>query len=347
MSRLGKLANGLILTALVAGLVVAGAGALPVVLSPVDQSSEQTTYEEFEPETIVSEPLASTGTITPDKSLTDTTGEVLIDTSASNRFGRTDIQPMVTAFNEVGYETTLDAESDFEEKLTTADALVIIDPGSAYSEDQLDEIESFLNNGGRVVVLGEPNRVSVSVGLFGSSLQETQSDLTSFESKFGLQFNTEYVYDQSNNDGNYRRPIVSPHDDASLSPADTLGDAEDIVLYTPTEVQSTNGAEPILVTSPSAKQSGTDRTESRTVAVRDENLLAVGDSSFIGAERHNVGDNDIFLAAVVEFLVSGDRTLDVPTVDESDGDSADAPANETDENSGDAAAVGSVRIQSY
>jgi uncharacterized membrane protein YgcG len=41
--------------------------------------------------------------------------------------------------------------------------------------------------------------------------------------------------------------------------------------------------------------------------VRDGNVLAIGDARFIAADRYNVADNNVFLAGVVEFLVSGDR----------------------------------------
>lgn len=328
MSRLGKLANGIILTALVAGLVLVVAGALPALVSPISQDNEETTYSEFDPDTIVSEPLAASGGINPNADLADTNGEVVIDAAASNRFERADIQPMIAAINRVGYEATIDSSRDYEDKLANADALIIIDPGSEYSEGNLDEIEEFMNDGGRVLVLGEPNRVNLRVSLFGATIQTQESSLTTFENRFDLQFNTEYVYDQDNNDGNFRRPIVSPHDDAEISPSNTIDNANNVVMYTPTEVKSTSIAEPVLVTSSSAKQSGQDGESTRTVAIRDGNLLAVGDASFIGAERHNVGDNDVFLTAVVEFLVSEGQSSESDS--ESEGDNGGSTSgNET------------------
>lgn len=328
MSRLRKLANGIILTALVAGLVVIIAGALPVLVSPTSPDSENVNYSEFDPDNIVSEPLAASGTIDPDGGLAEANGEVVIDASASNRFERADIQPMIVAINSVGYDATVDDSVDFDEKLDDAEALVIIDPGSEYTTRQLNDIEEFLDNGGRVVVLGEPNRVNLRVSLFGSSIQTTESDLTSFENRFNLQFNTEYVYDQDRNDGNFRRPIVSPHEDGKISPSNTLDDADNIVMYTPTEVRSTSDGEPVLVTSSSAKQSGQDSEASRTVAVRDGNLLAIGDSSFIGAERKNVGDNDVFLAAIIEFLISEEQSSENIPEDELNSDSEDSDSEE-------------------
>jgi N-methylhydantoinase A/oxoprolinase/acetone carboxylase beta subunit len=67
-------------------------------------------------------------------------------------------------------------------------------------------------------------------------------------------------------------------------------------------------------------------------------VLAIGDASFITAGRHNVGDNDVFLESVVEFLVSGDDGTDV-SVGGSDSGTA-GNATDTDGTTGNATGEG-------
>jgi hypothetical protein len=215
--------------------------------------------------------------------------------------------PLTEAISKANHDVEY-PDRDLEGALDGAEALVVVDPGSRYSEDDLDAIETFADEGGRVVIFGNPNRFEVTAAALGSSISERESELGRLGARFDLHFDTRYVYDQERNDGNYRHVVASPPEGASLTDGNgSITDAEDVVLYTPTEVRSTDDGEPILVTGPNARTADSDTQREHTLAMRDGNVLAIGDARFIAADRYNVGDNEEFLAGVVEFLVSGDR----------------------------------------
>lgn len=339
--RLGRyaatLVKGLFVTALVAGVVVL---AVTVVVPPLTADPpEEQEIPEFSPDRVVSEPLPAEGSIEPQGSaeIADPNGIIVIDAGHSNRFSRPDVAPLVEAFARLDYEIRFHRSGPLDESLRDADGLIVIDPASRYTTEELDAMEEFETNGGRIAVFGEPTRIAVQAGLFGATLTEQQSQLTGIEARFGVQFDTRFVYDQDRNDGTYKNVLVGPTDDAALPPRNDagLGEVADVAMYTATEVRSTDDdAQPVLVTGSGARIDNGDGAEVRTVAVRNDGVLAVGDSTFLTAGRHNVADNEEFLAYVVEFLAAGDHTP--PTVEVIGADGGDGETG----NGGDAGTDG-------
>lgn len=297
--------KGFLLSAVIAVAIVSVA----VGLSVVDQSGPTAgpEYSEFDSEATVSEPLSQSGAVEPDSSVSGN-GGVVIDDANSVSLSRSDIQPLVEGIGRAGYDVSFRGREDMSTTLSDADALVIIDPGTSYDEDELDAIEAFVDAGGRLLILGEPTRTMIGGGPFGAQIVERDSELTELGSRFDLQFDTRYVYDQTRNDGTYQQVVAEPRDGATLPPEDgtSLTAVNDVAFTIATEVRSTGDADPILVTSESARTVGMNEPRRHTLAVRDGNVLAIGDASFIAADRYNVGDTDVFLSSVVEFLLSGD-----------------------------------------
>ena len=226
-------------------------------------------------------------------------GTVVIDRSHANRFSRADIEPLYRTLTRAGYEVEYHDRGPLGPALSDADAFVVIDPGAAYDGTDTDALRSFTDDGGRVLVLGEPNRVRVTAGIGGTSTTEREGEVSNLGAEFGLSFSTGYVYHQSANDGNYKHPIASPADDAE-------GVGEDVALYTAATVRPLEDGEVVLRLDRGGRLSDSDRTARYPVAVRTDGVLAVGDSTFVRADRYNVADNEEFLAYVVEFLTGGD-----------------------------------------
>ena len=313
--RRGTVAKGLLVTVALAAAIAVGAAVVP---SLAVDSPPQPEFETFDPDRTVTEGLPSTGTIEPEPPVVPAGGTVVIDAEGADR---SRLGPLSEAISKANHDVEYDPDR-LESAIDGADALVIVDPDTDYSEDELDAIEAFADEGGRVVIFGNPNRFEVTGGALGASLAERESDLRGLGERFDLYFDTRYVYDQERNDGNYRHVVAAPPENASLTDGNgSVGDAESVVLYTPTEVRSTADADPVLVTGPNARTADSDTQREHTLAVRDGNVLAVGDARFIAADRYNVGDNDEFLAGVVEFLVSGDRDAGPGGGDDEEGGS--------------------------
>ncbi len=317
----------IVVAVVVAALVTGG-----ILAALSDEPAPDPEFESFESAEIVSTGLPAEGAIepTPDGP-TEDGGTVVIDGSTDQR---SDLGPMTEAFANVGYNVTRNGGS-LVGSLDDADGLIIVDPRTEYTEAELDEIERFVDSGGHLVIFGEPNRfVLASGGLFGPQLSEVESGLAGVSSRFDVHFDTRYVYDQQRNDGNFRHVLVEPHPDASL-PGESFADVEEAVLYTPTEVRSTGSGEPVLVTGPHARMSDSDTAREHTVALRDQrgngSVLAVGDSRLISDDRYNVGDNDGFLAGVVEFVVSGESTPLAADSDQGSGDGSGGTGDGADD----------------
>jgi len=323
--RRGTVARGLLVAVAVAAAIAVAAAVVPTLF--VDTAPEPE-FRSFDPDRTVTTGLSSAGSIEPEPPVVPAGGTVVVDAGPDSR---SRLGPLAEAISAADHDVEYPAEG-LADSLDGADGLVIVDPETGYSERELDAIEAFADEGGRVVIFGNPNRFEISAGVLGSSLSERESELSELGGRFDLYFDTRYVYDQERNDGNYRHVLVRPPEDASLTDGNgSIADAEDVVLYTPTEVRSTDDAEPILVTSPDARTADSDAQREHTVALRDGNVLAVGDARFIAADRYNVGDNDEFLAGVVEFLVTGDRNdaTDDATGDAVAGNGSAAGGNAT------------------
>jgi hypothetical protein len=320
-----SLRRGLLVTVVVAAIVVVAA--VGVSLGGSQSAPANTTFEAFNTNDAVSDPVPRGGSVDPDPSI-GTGDVVLIDDSNGNRFSRADIGPLTEGIGRSGARVQFHETGEFEDALETADALVVVDPATAYSESEIDAIDAFVDDGGRLLILAEPTRTSISGGLFGTRLSEQESRLTGLGSRFDVQFDTRYVYDQTQNDGTYKQVVAEPSGDEALSDSDTAvldADAE-ISFSVASEVQSTGDGDPVLVSGETARTAGTDDPRRHTLAVRDGNVLAVGDTSFATAGRYDVGDNQAFLTGIVEFLLSGNGGGSDSTGDDTTNLTANATA---------------------
>jgi hypothetical protein len=226
---------------------------------------------------------------------------VLIDDSHANRIDEDDLRPIFESLgseHEVMYTT--DRRGDLQASLAAADAYVVADPAIAYTDEEIDEVGAFVENGGRVVLLGEPTRVGVG-GVFGGTLIDIRSNVGDLGTRLGVTFETDYLYDDVNNEGNYKRVF-----------ADGRGDLEGsrTAFYTATSVRAEGGT-PLLVTPETTRLSQQSEARGHTVAVRTENVMAVGDSTFLTGGKSIVADNERLVRAIAEFAVDGERTRDL------------------------------------
>lgn len=278
---------------------------------------------DFETSEIVSEPIPSTGAPEP-TSRTD--GVMLIDDAHENRFAAEDIQPLVSAANRAGFEVRFlksgpeeenesrlgglavgvggggdDAEESdpIGDELEEADAFVVIDPGSEYDPEEIEKVKEFVDRGGRMLIVSEPNRAEV-VGL--GRIETVRSKVTGIASAFGVNFGTAYVYNSVENDGNYRNVVATPPAESPL-----LLEADRAVFSTATYVEAPNGTD-VLTAVEGTKRSDTRSEGNYTVAAKNEegNVYAVGDKTVLGGSRHNIADNEVLVEDIVDFLAEGD-----------------------------------------
>jgi len=292
--RVGVFVGVAVLVALVVGLVAAlgASGPADTGASVGYPNASEVVIDEFEAndETAAGEPIGGEPRV------------VVVDDSHGNRFDGDDIRPLVDALGSQ-HEVVFTSESgtDLEASLALADAYVVIDPAFPHSSEQVTAVESFADDGGRVVLLGEPTRVDVATGPFGGSLVDVRSRLGRLGDGLGVAFGTDYLYDEVNNEGNYKRVLADGRGDL---------DGARAALYTATTVEAPGG-ERLLVTPETTRLSVQSEARRRPVAVRTGNVVAVGDTTFLTGAKPVVADNERLVRVIAAFAVGGDRIRDV------------------------------------
>lgn len=173
------------------------------------------------------------------------------------------------------------------EKLRGASALAVIVPGDPYSKEETDLVESFVANGGRLLLIGDPTR---------------DQQINTLAERFGITFQPGILYNQMEYDLNHQNVFIRdfrPDDvtrglaQVALYGAGAIRSQEPGLAYTDGNTRSTvvEGIEPFY---PVVKGGG-------------GNVLAVGDLTFMVPPQHSILDNSRFIANITGFLTSGER----------------------------------------
>jgi hypothetical protein len=292
--------GGVALAVVLVAVLVAAAGGGPATIDADTDANTSAPPPEYAPDAVVAEPLESTGEVTVPESLRAGAGDgktVIID--SASRAEIEDIQPLVVALVRAGHEVRF-RDQPLQQSLADADAYLRIDPGVELSPRNVEAVREFTDEGGRVLLIGEPNRIRISQSAFSASITTQRTEMTTLASEYGIVFGTRYLYDTTTNDGNFKNVLAEPTD-ASAAPS-----LDRVALYTATRVQARDG-QVILRTPPSTKLSNAGPADRYPVAVRTGNVLALGDKTLLENGRHNVADNDAFISYVLAFTLSGDR----------------------------------------
>lgn len=282
-----------------AALVVLAAVGLPQALGPGGPGGPVTLDTAEWEGAMAIEPLDTQGRVSP--TVPDGEGKtVLIDTSHGNRFEDGDVQPLVRAHHRNDYDVRLSEERNLSRALAGADAFVVIDPAAPYGPEETAALRNFTDDGGRLLVLTEPDRKTIQVGQFGSaSISTVESDVDRLLGAYDVTVDPRYLYDQQVNDGNYQHVVADAAGDVDL-------ESGEYALPVAAPVYAPD-AEPLLVLPESSRLARTDARGEYVVAVRQGNLVVVGDTSFLASGHQNVGDNEQLVAYLVEFLAAGDH----------------------------------------
>lgn len=226
------------------------------------------------------------------------TGVVLVDMAHRNRMSQAEIQPLLAGITAAGYEIDLlESTDDFDRSLTRADAFVVIDPGAGYSDTEVNRVETFVDRGGRLLLVGEPTTLEI----VGSVLLERGNQLTSLSSRFGFEFGEAHLFNMAHNDGNHQNVFAEPVVDNELTEA-----VSRTAFYAATSITVREGRT-LLVAEPETRSSRTDATGTYPVAAVNGNVLAIADGTFLRRGNFNVVDNEELVGNVVRFLVSGEK----------------------------------------
>jgi hypothetical protein len=319
--------------AAVAAVVLATAFGAGLLLSSPTDASAAPQAPAYDTDELDAQPIEDDGSVEAPSGGESKT--VVVDVSHGNDVGENDLQPFVDALVEAGHDVRFHSggqssgigarrgSSQFNETLRGADALVVVSPGTAYTEDEIDGVAAFEDAGGRVLLAADPPTTSSSQessplpGLGSSSASSAAGQPANLGAHFDVTFGAGYLYDVADNANNFQRVYAS----GEGGMADGV---EEAVLLAATPLET--GPDASAVLSADASLSVTRDVDTYTVAARNGNVLALGDTDLLSEGVATDGDNDAFASTVAAFLVDGDKEPGEPSNGEDDSGGGQQPS---------------------
>ena len=216
-----------------------------------------------------------------------------------------DIRPLANALIENGHDVDVyvpdpnqrrrparpgaDPPTQLGERLAEADAFVTF--RTDYEPKQLDEIESFVESGGHVVLATEPDAAY------------SQPGAASLDATLDVTTRPGYVYNMEENDLNYQRVYAEATGDAPLTEG-----VDRAVFPSATPVGTTVGGTEVLRPIEGSELSTTRAATEAPLLVRNDEVVMIGDGDFLSPENARRADNDVLIGNLADFLVTNDRT---------------------------------------
>ncbi len=293
----------------VLALVVAGAAAITGNESTDTPTMNAMTVEAYSGNDTVAAVPEETGELEVAANASGTV--VVIDASHGASMDREQLTPMVEALTASGAEVRflseqagrggLGSKSPFNASLQDADAFIMFGAEQAYTTDEINGLEAFAEAGGRVLVAKEPAQLEPRFIFFRRSgpQQSISTPLTPLVSRFGVSFGNGYLYHMDEYDTNYRNVYATSTGNNALTEG-----VDRLVLHESTPVR---GPTTVVRTISGTELSKTRTADRYGVVVQSGNMTAVGDASVFGQAYYRRADNEVFVANILEFLVTGEK----------------------------------------
>ena len=183
--------------------------------------------------------------------------------------------------------------SSLESKLDSAAAVIIAAPTLEYSEEQVEKLKSFVESGKTLVIMYDPAEEYVRI-------PDLTWPVNSLSTRFGVFFNSGYLYDEERFFGMYRNIYVEGFLNHTLTT-----NISRIVLYTSTSICSAGkGVAWTFNTTFSSVAERPNKYDVISVVELNGIVIAIGDLSFMQEPYCYVGDNYRLLQNLVSIMTS-------------------------------------------
>ena len=246
------------------------------------------------------------------------TGIALLDLAHENQFELAELTYLDGLLTSRGFDLLPYTGSDLSSALRSAGAFIAISPLQGYSAAEVLAVREFVNRGGRLLLVGDPTRYEVAFDeddIFAEPvIRSAQIPLNDLANAFDVTFRGDYLYNTSENEGNFRNIVIS---ESGLSDELTFLDGlEKLVFYSSHSLDLGPSSMPVLSGDDQTWSSATDRPGGLILAAMgSENedsgqVLALGDFHVLTDPYNSVFDNAAFVARVADFLVEGGRSTE-------------------------------------
>jgi hypothetical protein len=277
----------------------------------VYQSSETADIPDFS-ESSLPLPNLSTPLPTPDN-IKQNRRITLIDQQHGNLFSFSEIDSLVNEIQALGAGwDVLAIEEDLSQSLKRAESFVVIAPTLPFSDQEIAVVKDFTDRGGRLLVITDPTR---DYGYYDSSVSSDSNALAMTSSTtisnlllnpYNISISNDYLYNLSNNEGNFRHILFSDFADSPL----TKG-LEDVIFYSAHSLQVAGNA--LISADDQTFSSLTDEGGSLAAAVitADGKAAALGDLTFLTSPYSQVADNQKLIHNLAAYLVDNERQVEL------------------------------------
>jgi len=255
-----------------------------------------------------------------DVDVRQSSGKVIVDRIHDNAVEDVELNVLLSRFTTRGLETVpnLDPSSGSDgswvDMLRTAVALVVVSPHEQFSAEEIEAVSRFVERGGRVLLVGDPSRYSLRQEvdeIYGEFIvpESDVAALNSLAAPFGLAFADDYIYNTTENAGNYQ--YVFLRDFSRRGQERLTAGLQEVVFYA---AHSITADEEALITADSDTASSLSEQTGGVATVSlggGGRVLAVGDFTFMTEPYNSTADNNRLIANIADFVAGALRTYDL------------------------------------
>jgi hypothetical protein len=231
-------------------------------------------------------------------------GTLLVDAGHDNDYTQQEMTAFFSRISQRGYDiellgrfgsfgnpitlATSDRLDFLRDKLRGADSFLVIQPSTAYSGEEVAEIQRFvLEKGGKLMLVADPTR---------------DHRINTLADGFGITFRPDYLYNQVDYDLNFQDIFIREFGTDELTSG--LGT---IALYTAGSLESSG---PWLAISDAGTQSTLVKNFSPLypmVKSSDGGVVAIGDMTFMVPPQDGIYDNGKLISNLANFMTKSQR----------------------------------------
>lgn len=243
-------------------------------------------------------------------------GSILLDVAHDNAFELNELGFLNGRLSARGFNLIPYSSGNLASQLRSVNAFVVITPLSPFSFAEIQAVKDFVNRGGRLLLLGDPTRYEISIeeDLFEVFLviEDDKIPLNSLGNEFDITFKGDYLYNMSENEGNFKNIMLSG---SNIGESDLTDSLETVVFYGAHSLDVGPTGTALFSGGDDTWSSATDRSGGLTLGAtsQDGRVLALSDIHFMTDPYHTSYDNGRLVAHIADFLTeSSERVYTLP-----------------------------------
>ncbi len=212
-------------------------------------------------------------------------GRVVFDMAHDNDFSPDEINPLLSKLSKMGVAFDFLEDDSLSDKLKYADVFVVISPRKSYTTDENNQINTYLEKKGRLVLISDPAR---------------EDSINSLSANLGIVFKNDYLYNMEAHGGNFRYVFLD-----EFSPTPVTEDLDRVIFYVSSSISSDKG---VAFAKEGTRSSVEGDDRYAAISMSGDNVLAISDLTFMTEPYNRASDNEKLILNIAIFMLKSERT---------------------------------------